>query len=137
MGCPGCNAQTDRRPTGRKTFADHYSRNASGLLRGMRTLDGTARRSAPCNRAGSNRLSGLVLKEGADSRENRLLVVESYQLVGLSGYSRQKNYLVSAVRRGRRVGKSRTGNTRKTIESGQGAIRLYLVLVPRGRSCVF
>src|ERR1700739_1337617 len=103
----------------------------------MLALYGTASPRAPCNRACSSRLSGLVLKEGADSRENRLLVVESYQLVSLSGYSRQKNYLVSAVRRGRRFGKSRTGNTRKTIESGQGAIRLYLVLVPRGRSCVF
>src|ERR1700740_2638716 len=137
MGCPGCNAQTDRRATGRETFADHYSRNAGGLLRGMRALDGTARRSAPCNRARSSRLSGLVPKEGADSGENRLLAVESYQLVSLGGYSRQKNHLVSAVRRGRRVGKSRTGDTRKTIKSGQGAIRLCLVLVPRGRSCVF
>src|ERR1700758_2134186 len=97
MGCPGCNAQTDRWATGRETFADHYSRNAGGLLRGMRALDGTTRRSTTCNRTGSSRLSGLVLKEGADSGENRLLVVESYQFVGLGGYSRQKNHLVSAV----------------------------------------
>src|SRR6516165_9313218 len=103
----------------------------------MRALDGTARRSAACNRACAGSLSCLVLKEGAHSRKNGLFIVESYQLVRLGCYSRQKNHLISAVRRGRRVGKSRISDTRKTIESGQGAVRLCLVLVSRGRPCVF
>src|SRR5262249_11097875 len=76
-------------------------------------------------------------KEGANPGENGLLIVESDQLVGPRRYSRRKSYLVSAVRRGLRVGKPRIGVARETIESQQRAVRLCLVLIVGGRSCVF